>query len=156
MLYAILAMVAGVVAVVFTRSLYFVEDLFVRVPIPDYGKAILGGALIGALGLAYPQILGVGYDTITAVLQNEVGIVLVLSLIGAKLIGTTITLAAGGSGGVFAPALFSGSLVGGAFGVLVNYFWPGSVAQPGAYALVTGTTHAPLTAMLILFELTDD
>ena len=142
--------------------LYAVEDVFENLPGSDYLKAIAGGLAIGGIGLYYPQILGVGYDTITAILLNEVEISLILILLVVKLLATTVTLGSGGSGGVFAPSLFIGAALGGAFGTLVQVLFPGLDISPGAYALVgmgalvAGTTHAPLTSMLILFELTDD
>ena len=107
---------------------------------------------MGGIGLYYPQIFGVGYDTITGILLNEVDLTLILILLAAKLLATTVTLGAGGSGGIFAPS----------FGYGIDALFPTIAGPPGAYALVgmgalvAGTTHAPLTAMLILFELTDD
>lgn len=161
-LYFILALLSGFVAVIFSRFMYVVEDLFERLPQSPYFRALLGGLAVGGIGLIYPQILGVGYDTITGILWNEVDVSLILVLLFVKLIATSITLASGASGGLFAPSLFIGATLGGAFGFLVNELFPEITAPAGAYALVcmaalvAGTTHAPLTAMLILFELTDD
>jgi CIC family chloride channel protein len=90
------------------------------------------------------------------------GLSLMLLLIGIKLVATCLTLGSGNSGGIFAPSLFMGAVAGGAFGYLVHFAFPGVTATPGAYALVgmaamvAGTTHAPMTAMLIIFEMTSD
>jgi len=160
--YGVLALICGCVAVFFSKMLYTVEDFFEKLPGTVYPKAILGGLMVGGIGLYFPQIFGVGYGTITDILLNRVELSLILILLVVKLVATSVTLGAGGSGGVFAPSLFIGAAVGGAFGFLVHVLFPGVAAPPGAYALVgmgalvAGTTHAPLTAMLILFELTDD
>ena len=160
--YAGLAVLAGCLAVGFTRLLYRMEDAFEVLPISDYAKPVVGGLLIGGIGIFYPQVFGVGYETITEALLNQMGIGLLVVLLFAKLLATTFTLGSGGSGGIFAPSLFLGAMLGGAYGHIVHALAPGITAEPGAYALVgmaavvAGTTHAPLTAMLILFEMTDD
>lgn len=160
--YAILGILGGVVSVGFTRFLYKMEDGFERLPISDYAKPVIGGFLVGAIGILYPQVFGVGYDAITDAVHNNTGLSLILILFLAKFLATSLTLGSGGSGGVFAPSLFLGAMLGGAFGNAAQVLSPDIVTTPGAYALVgmaalvAGTTHAPLTAMLILFELTDD
>ena len=160
--YAVLGVLGGVVAVGFTRILYKMEDGFDRLPITDYAKPVIGGFLVGAIGIFYPQVFGVGYDAITDAVHNNTGLSLILVLFFAKFLATSLTLGSGGSGGVFAPSLFLGAMLGGVFGNAAQALTPGIVLTPGAYALVgmaalvAGTTHAPLTAMLILFELTDD
>jgi chloride channel protein, CIC family len=160
--YALLAVLAACVAVAFTRLLYVVEDAFDDLPITDYAKPVIGGLLVGTVGILYPQVFGVGYDTITDALLGNMNLTLLGLLLGAKFLATLSTLGSGGSGGIFAPSLFLGAMLGGAYGQIIHGIFPSVAAQPGAYALVgmgavvAGTTHAPLTAMLILFELTDD
>lgn len=160
--YAVLAVLAGVLGVAFTRLLYIAEDGFDDLSISDYAKPVIGGLLVGAVGILYPQVFGVGYETITDALLGDMGLSLLAILLGAKFLATILTLGSGGSGGVFAPSLFLGAMLGGAFGQLVHAVVPSVASQPGAYAvvgmgaMVAGTTHAPLTAMLILFEMTDD
>jgi len=160
--YAVLAVIIGVASVGFTRLLYLVEDTFDRVSINDNFKPIIAGLVVGSIGIWYPQVFGVGYETITDALLGSLAPSLILVLLLAKLLATCLTLGGGGSGGIFAPSLFMGAMLGGAYGHLVNAISPGMTAEPGAYALVgmsamvAGTTHAPLTAMVILFELTDD
>lgn len=160
--YAGLALLAAFAAVGFSRMLYWMEDVFEDLPISDYVKPVIGGAVVGGIGIFYPQVFGVGYDAITQTLCNQSELSTIAVLFVAKILATSFTLGSGGSGGIFAPSLFIGAMLGGAYGYAVHALSPGITAQPGAYALVgmgamvAGTTHAPLTAMLILFELTDD
>ena len=160
--YGVLAVLAGCLAVGFTRCLYLLEDWFDRIPISDYAKPVVGGLAIGTIGILYPQVFGVGYDTITESLLGRLDLMLLAGLLLAKFLATNVTLGSGGSGGIFAPALFMGAMFGGVFGHLLQAIFPGSVGEPGAYALVgmgavvAGTTHAPMASMLILFEMTDD
>ena len=160
--YALLGILGGIAAVGFTRALYRLEDGFELLPISEYAKPVIGGLLVGCIGIFFPQVFGVGYEAITETIHNQTGLVLLVVLLLAKFLATTLTLGSGGSGGVFAPSLFLGAMIGGIFGNAVHFISPELTAQPGAYALVgmgvfvAGTTHAPLTAMIILFELTDD
>jgi len=124
-----------------------------------------GGAAVGGMALLFPQVLGVGYDTIEALLGSDGGIPLVtlLLLIGVKLVATALSNATGFVGGGFAPALVLGAVLGNAYGQLLGeggFHLP--VAEPPAYAMVgmaavlAGSARAPLTALLLLFELTRD
>lgn len=160
--YLIMGFLAGLVAVLFTKSLYKAEDLWDDLKVPEYVKPALGGFIIGGLSLFLPQILGVGYETITAVLLTKVPWFLLLVLVFAKIAATSLTIGSGGSGGIFAPSLFIGATMGGIYGHVVHYLFPSVTASSGAYslvgmgAIVAGATHAPITSILILFELTDD
>jgi CIC family chloride channel protein len=161
-LYLILGVMAGVVAYAFIRALYGMEDLFGRWRSPDYLKAAIGGALVGCIGLFYPHIFGVGYETITQVLRGEMLGPILIALLVAKILATSLTIGSGGSGGIFAPSLFMGAALGGLFGHFAHALFPQITASPGAYAIVgmgavvAGTTRAPITAMLIIFEMTAD
>ncbi|MFQ5614853.1 MAG: chloride channel protein [Anaerolineales bacterium] len=164
--YVLLGVIAAVVAFAFTRLLYFSEDLWEKFRFPEYFKPVLGAVLLGLLGLltfkidGFPRIFGVGYASVTGALFGELTLRLTLSLLLFKLLATILTLGSGGSGGVFAPSLFMGAMMGEAFGKIVGYFFPAITAPPGAYALVgmsaffSGAAHAPITAILILFEMT--
>jgi len=160
--YLIMGLLAGLVAVLFTTSLYKAEDLWDDLRIPEYAKPALGGLAIGCLSLFFPQILGVGYESITTALLGQLSWLLVLTLVFAKIAATSLSIGSGGSGGIFAPSLFIGAMMGGAFGHVVHSLFPSVTASSGAYslvgmgAIVAGATHAPITAILILFELTDD
>jgi CIC family chloride channel protein len=160
--YAILGLAAGVVGVAFSVTLYKAEDTFDALPIPDLSKPVLGGLIIGSISLVFPHILGVGYEAIDMALASKMAWYLMLGLIVIKLTATSITIGSGGSGGIFAPSLFLGAMTGGLLGNWVHQYFPSQTAGPGAYAmvgmgaLVAATTHAPLTAMIIIFEMTGD
>ncbi len=158
--YPLLGVVTGVTALIFTKTVYVFEDGFDLLKIPGWLKPALGGLLLGAVILAYPEAFGVGYGAMNLSLTNQMGFWALFILVWVKIIATSITLGSGGSGGIFAPSLFIGAMAGGAFGCAVNWLFPGLAAPPGAYALVAmgglvaGTTYAPITAILIIFELT--
>ncbi len=160
--YILLGLVSGLVAILFIKTLYFFEDRFDKVPIHPLIKPVIGGLLIGAIGLALPQIFGVGYGSIDACLQNQLGFWLAFILIFAKILSTSLTLGSGGSGGIFAPSLFLGAMTGNFLGSVFHNFFPNSISSPGAFSLVgmgavvAAGTHAPITAIIIIFELTND
>ncbi len=160
--YAVLGLLAGVVALLFVRGLYLMEDVFDAVRVWPPAKAILGGALIGVIALWFPQVYGVGYEAIEGALEGQMAWHLLVGLVLIKILAVGITIGSGGSGGIFAPSLFIGAMTGGAVGVVVNSIWPESTAPAGAYALVGmaavvgAGTHAPITAIVIIFELTND
>ncbi|MEN8154140.1 MAG: chloride channel protein [Acidobacteriota bacterium] len=160
--YAILGLVAGGVAILFIKVLYFFEDKFDNIKIPDFYKTAVGGLILGIWGLSFPQIFGVGYGAMDFALIGKMEIWLLFALIFLKILASSITLGSGSSGGIFAPSLFMGAMTGGFFGNILNKIWPGMTAGPGAYALVAmsavvaATTHAPITAILIIFEMTND
>ncbi len=176
LLYPVLGILAAGSGVVFVRLLYGSEDLFDNWKhVPEWVKPAIGGVLLGALALVYPlamnviqwnripQVFNVGYGVIETVMANQ-GVLLsvVLALLVLKLIATSLTLGSGGSGGVFAPSLFMGAMLGAAFAMTINLLFPQASLLPGAYALVgmaavfSASAHAPITAILILFELTGD
>ncbi|MGD8984324.1 MAG: chloride channel protein [Desulfobacteraceae bacterium] len=161
-LYVILGFFCALVAVTFTTVLYRTEDFFEHLKFPEYLKACLGGLILGFISLQFPHILGVGYAAIDMALMQKLAWWVLLLLIGFKILATSITIGSGGSGGIFAPSLFMGAMAGGFFGSAVHYLLPELTASPGAYsivgmgAVVSGTTHGPLSAILILFEMTGD
>ncbi|MFN2160440.1 MAG: chloride channel protein [Candidatus Promineifilaceae bacterium] len=175
--YPFLGIAAALVGVTFTRTLYWVEDFFDDIKIaPEWTKPAIGGALLGVLAFAYPlirlaqpvtwtrvpQIYNVGHDIIESALDNQMLLGAALILLVAKILATDLTLGSGGSGGVFAPALFMGAMLGAVFQSGVDYIFPGISAPQGAYAVLgmaavfASATHAPITAVIILFELTGD
>jgi len=161
-MYLVLGIFCALVGVTFTKVLYRVEDLFDDFKFPEYLKAIVGGMILGAGGLFFPQVLGVGYGAIDLALMQELAWWLFLVLVVVKILATSITIGSGGSGGIFAPSLFMGVMAGGFFGAVVHHLFPTLTASPGAYsivgmgAVVSATTHGPLSAMLILFEMTGE
>ncbi len=158
--YMVAGVVAGLVAVAFIRTLTYAEDTFEKVPLPEWSKATIGGALVGVMAVWLPNVYGVGYTTISGALTGTLTASLMGLLVVAKIVATSITIGSGGSGGVFAPSLFLGATAGGVVGTLVEQYFPGATASSGAYALVTmgavvaAATHAPVSAIIILFELT--
>jgi len=161
-LYVILGLFCALVAVTFTTVLYRAEDMFDSLKIPDYLKAMLGGLMLGSMGLLFPHILGVGYPAIDLSLMQKLSWWVMFLLVVFKILSTSITIGSGGSGGIFAPSLFLGAMAGGFFGTAVHHIFPELTAPPAAYsivgmgAMVSGTTHGPLSAILILFEMTGD
>ena len=160
--YGILGILSAFVALVFINLLYKTEDLFDTIPIPGFLKPAIGGLAIGAIGIYFPHIFGVGYNTITLALEARLAWYFLLFLVFLKLVATSITIGSGGSGGVFAPSLFLGASLGGLVGTAVHTLIPLHTASSGAYALVgmgavaAGAMHAPITSILIVFELTND
>ncbi len=160
--YAVLGLIAGLVAILFVKVLYFFEDIFDAKKIPDFYKTAFGGLLVGIIGLFFPQIFGVGYEAIDLALIGQMSSWLLLALIFLKILASSLTLGSGSSGGVFAPSLFIGAMTGGLFGTVVHKLFPTMTAGSGAYALVAmsavvgASTHAPITAIMIIFEMTND
>ena len=176
--YTLMGLLAAFVAVAFTRILYLLEDLFdAWEQFPEYLKTPIGGALLGLGGLLFFRtnlaqgwgvpgdpvaFYGVGYETMEWALLGKGTVLLLLALTGIKILSTSLTIGSGGSGGVFAPSLFIGSMFGGAFGHLVHGWFPTLTSTPGAFALVgmaaifAGAARAPITSIIILFEMTDD
>ncbi len=159
-LYIIMGILIGLLAVVHIRIFYNVRDRFAALRIHPQLKPILGAFIVGSTAIIFPQIMGDGYEYISEVLSGNGAVWIMLLLILLKIVATAVTLGSGGSGGVFAPALFIGAVIGGTYGGLVHYLLPGMTAHPGAYAAVgigaflAASTHAPLTAIFLLFEMT--
>lgn len=160
--YIVLAVLCALIALGFTRFLYKLEDMVEAIPLPEWLKTPLGFLLVACMVLAVPDLYGVGYETIDNVFKGEIIWPMMFALAALKIVATSLTLSAGGSGGVFAPSLFIGATFGGAYGYLVHQLFPTLTSGAGAYAvvgmaaLVAGATHAPLTAFLIIFEMTGD
>jgi CIC family chloride channel protein len=159
-LYFIFGFIAAFVALFYIKSIYKSEDLFNAWKIPEYIKPVIGGFGLGLIGLFFPQIFGVGYETIELALYGKIGLVLVSALVLIKILATSVTLGSGGSGGVFAPALFIGAMLGESYGKITQLIVPSIAIPSGAGALVgmgavfAGASHAPISAILILFEMT--
>ena len=157
-----LGVLCALVAESYTRVLYAVEDLTDRVTLPEVLKPAIGGALVGTVAVWAPAIMGTGYETIELALNNKMMLGSLFVLCLAKLFCTSMTIGSGGSGGIFAPSLFIGAMFGGAYGSVAHALFPTITSSPGAYALIgmaavfAGAARAPVTAILILFEMTDD
>lgn len=160
-LYGVLGLAAGVVGWGFARFLYLVEDVCDRVwRGPEWLRPAVGGVLLGAVLFALPQMYGVGYPVLESAVSGSYALGLLVLLLVGKMVATSLTIGIGGSGGVFAPSLFVGGMLGTAFGVVAQAVFPGLALSPGAFGLVgmaavfAAASHAPIAAALIVFELT--
>ncbi|RMD87769.1 MAG: chloride channel protein [Calditrichaeota bacterium] len=160
--YLILGVLAGFAGLLLIKSVYFAEDIFNKIKIYPFLKPAIGGLLVGCIGIFFPEVFGVGYITVSNILNHNILITTVILLFFAKFLAFIITIGSGASGGIFSPSLFLGATLGAAFGYLVNYFFPEISAPPGAYALVGmaalfgAAARATLTSIIIIFELTLD
>ncbi len=162
-LFAILGVLAGLVGVVFSRVLYAIEDGCDWVwHGPEWLRPAVGGVLLGGLLLVLPEMYGVGYPVLGRAVAGEYTIAFLIALLVGKLAACSLTIGIGGSGGVFAPSLFCGAMTGAVFGDIVHAIAPQAGGSVGAYALVgmgavfAGAARAPITAVVILFELTGE
>ncbi len=161
LLFIALGVVVGACGVLFTRVLYLIEDVCDRLwRGAEWLRPAAGGVLLGGLLLALPQMYGVGYPVLQNAVEGKYVIGFLLVLLVGKIVATSLTIGIGGSGGVFAPSLFIGAMGGTAFGILVHAWLPDLTASPGVYGLIgmgaafAGAARAPITAVIVLFELT--
>jgi chloride channel protein, CIC family len=162
-LYAGLGLLAGVLGPLFMLLLERGESLFARLTAHRPLRAALGGAVVGSIALALPEVTGNGYETINLILGQRLGIGLLALVLCAKAIATTASVSSGSPGGVFTPSLLLGAAMGGVVGHLVARFGPtestsavAAYALVGMAAMVAATTHAPLMATVLVFELSGD
>jgi len=161
-LYAILGVIAAFWATGFVKVLYFFEDRFEALRMSPTLKAVLAFGSVGIIGIWYPQVFGVGYDAVDAILASHVQGQHALVLAALKPIATSLTLAGGGSGGIFAPSLFTGAMLGDSFGQVMHSIFPTWTASAAAYGLVgmaavfAAAAEAPITAITIVFEMSSD
>jgi CIC family chloride channel protein len=162
-IYAILGVAGGLVSVAFTQLLLKSREWFAKLPRKTvWYQPLAGGLLIGVMGWFVPQVMGVGYRYVGDVLNGGMALKLVVVLLVMKLIATAISYSSGNAGGIFGPSLFIGAMLGGFIGGMSKHFFPGYVAQPGAYALVgmgtafAGIVRAPMTSVVMIFEITRD
>ncbi len=161
--YAGVGLVAAAVGVGFSRTLYLVEDLCDRCwRGPEWLRPAVGGLLLGGLLLAVPQLYGVGYPVLNKAVTGGLPLLVLLVLLAGKVVATSLTIGIGGSGGVFGPTLFIGAMLGAAIGDAAHVAMPGRTAPVGAYALVgmgavfAGAARTPITAVVMVFELTGE
>ncbi|BDH07254.1 chloride channel protein [Streptomyces seoulensis] len=162
-LFALLGLVAAVTGVGFSRALYLIEDACDWLwRGPEWLRPAVGGLALGLVLLALPQMYGVGYPVLENATEGRYALGFLLLLLVGKVVATSLTIGIGGSGGVFAPSLFIGAMLGSAYGIGVHHMLPGTAGAVGAYALVgmgatfAGAARAPITAVVILFELTGE
>jgi CIC family chloride channel protein len=162
-IYAVLGIAGGFLSVAFTRLLLEMRKFFLKLPKrTQWWHPVVGGVTVGLMGWFVPQVLGVGYSYVGSALNGTMALKLMLLLVVLKLFGVTISYASGNAGGIFGPALFLGAMLGGVIGTVAHNLLPGYTATPGAYALVgmgalfAGIVRAPMTSVLMIFEMTRD
>lgn len=162
-IYALLGVAGGFLSVAFTRLLLGIRKYFLKLPVKTrWWHPVVGGVLVGVMGWFVPQVLGVGYTFVGSALNGTMALKLMLLLVVLKLFGVTVSYATGNAGGIFGPALFLGAMLGGIVGTIAHQLLPGYTAAPGAYALVgmgalfAGIVRAPMTSVLMIFEMTRD
>jgi chloride channel protein, CIC family len=162
LLIALLGVLAGLIGVGFKTVLYGLEDVVEKIwkNRPEWAKPAVGGLLLGGLLLALPEMYGVGYPVMNEVIAGHYVLWLVVVLMVGKIAASSLTLSIGGSGGVFAPSLFTGAAGGMAFGVTAQHLFGSAVGPPAVYAVVAmggvfaAAAQAPLTAIASVVEMT--
>ncbi|MBM7624175.1 chloride channel protein [Sporohalobacter salinus] len=158
--YIVLGILAAGISRIFISALYKISELFENWDFSIYFKPVIGGLMVGGIGLGFPYIMGLGCSVIEKTLNNQFLLPTLTGLIILKVLATSITLGSGHSGGIFTPSLFIGAALGSSLGILLNNLYPAITASPGAYALVgmgaviAGTMQAPITAIMIIMEIT--
>jgi len=162
-IYAGLGVAGGLISAAFAKLLLGMRAWFLRMPQKTaWFQPVAGGLLVGLLGWAVPQAMGVGYGYVGDALNGKMALSLMVLLVFLKLIAVTTSYASGNAGGIFGPALFIGAMLGGSVGTIAHHFFPAYTATAGAYALVgmgtvfAGIVRAPMTSVLMIFEMTRD
>jgi CIC family chloride channel protein len=161
LVYLALGLLAGLAAIAFTLGIYTADGWFRRLPLPDWLKPALGGLALGGLAVVSPYILGVGYESINLGLAGKFALAAAAFLLITKYLATVLCLGSGMSGGIMGPSLFLGAMLGTILSLAANHFFPGLNLQPTDYALVgmgalvSGTILGPITATVIIFELSN-
>jgi CIC family chloride channel protein len=162
-IYAVLGVAGGLVSVAFTKLLLGMRERFLKFPRKTLPfQPVIGGVLVGVMGWFVPQVLGVGYEHVGAVLNGGMALRLMVLLLVLKLFAVTTSYASGNAGGIFGPSLFLGAMLGGSIGTVAHNLFPHHVATAGAYALVgmgtafAGIIRAPMTSVVMIFEITRD
>ncbi len=159
--YAVLGVLCAAVGFPYVRFFYGARDRFFRrLNLPKHVKPAIGGLMVGLIAVFLPQVLGGGYAWIQSAIDGQLAILLMAALVFAKIVATSCTISSGGSGGVFAPSLFIGSMLGGAFGDICHSLFPHIVAEPSAFVLVgmggffAGVAKVPIAALIMVAEMT--
>jgi CIC family chloride channel protein len=162
-IYAVLGVAGGLVSVAFTKLLLGMRERFLKLSrktVPF--QPVIGGIVVGLMGWFVPQVLGVGYEHVGAVLNGGMALRVMVLLLVLKLFAVTTSYASGNAGGIFGPSLFLGAMLGGTIGTVAHNLFPYHAATAGAYALVgmgtvfAGIVRAPMTSVVMIFEITRD
>jgi len=162
-IYAVLGVAGGFVSVAFTKLLLWMRARFLQFPKKSlWFQPVAGGLAVGIMGWFVPQLLGVGYKHVGEVLNGRMALRLMILLLVLKLVAVATSYASGNAGGIFGPSLFLGAMLGGIVGTAAQHLLPGYAGPPGAYALVgmgaafAGIIRAPMTSVVMIFEITRD
>jgi len=162
-IYAVLGVIGGFVSVAFTKLLAWMRARFLRFPKKTvWFQPVAGGLIVGIMGWFVPQLLGVGYKHVGEALNGNMALKVMILLLVLKFFAVVTSYASGNAGGIFGPSLFLGAMLGGIVGNVANHFLPNYVGTPGAYALVgmgaafAGIIRAPMTSVVMIFEITRD
>jgi len=150
--YVVLGLAAGLIGTALPQVFYSIRDMFRALPIPAWTKPALGGLGVGLLALRLPQVLGGGYGWIQLAIDGRLTLLLLLILIFAKMIALALTVSSGGSGGVFAPSLFVGAMLGGSFAILLHQL-PAVFVVVGMAAVFGAAARVPIATMLMVTEM---
>src|SRR5438270_4424423 len=160
--YLLLGGLCGLAAVAFSKALYWIEDQFEKLPIDELWWPAIGALGLGVIGYFVPRVLGVGYDTITDILNANLALKLLLVVMIAKAVALILSLGSGTSGGLLAPMFMSSAALGGVYALLMNRLFPSAALAPGAFALVAmgavfgAASRATFTFIIFAFEITRD
>ncbi|MGA2220784.1 MAG: chloride channel protein [Verrucomicrobiia bacterium] len=160
-LYVLLGVACAVMGMLYVKSFYGTRDwVFRRLPVPRHIKPMLGGLGVGVMAFFLPQVLSMGYGWVQLAMDGHLSLTLILIVVFAKIVATSLTISSGGSGGVFAPSMVIGGLLGAAFGIAGQQLLPGIVTQPAAFALVgmagffAGAAKTPVSSLIMVSEMT--
>src|SRR5271165_259034 len=160
--YLVLGVICGVAALGFSKTLYWVEDQFEKLPIHDMWWPAIGALGLGIIGYFVPRVLGVGYDTISDILNTRMLLGALLAVFVFKSAALMISLGSGTSGGLLAPMFMASAAMGSVFAIIVDKIWPAANLSPGAFALVAmgavfgAASRAAFTFIIFAFEITRD
>ncbi len=160
--FAIVGVAAALVAIVFTRSIMWSDDIARKLPIPTWALPPVGGLMVGLIALAVPEVLGVGYEATDNALHGIYTLDFLLLLLVAKMVAVAASTGFRFGSGVFSPSLYLGAMTGGIIGLIAAGFMPEMASSPGLYAIVgmgavaSAVLGAPVSTVLIIFELTGD
>ncbi len=159
--YGIFGLLCAFVGILYVKTFYGIhEKVFKPMKLPNYLKPMIGGLLLGILALFFPHILGSGYGWIQKAIDGQLAITLMLSIAVLKVLATSFSIGSGGSGGIFAPSLFIGAMLGGAYGSVAAKLFPDIITQPEAFVLVgmaaffAGAANVPVSMTIMITEMT--
>lgn len=160
--FILLGVVAGMVAMGFMKSIMLSSSVANKLPVTDFVKPAIGGAMVGVLAIWFPAVLGIGYGSTEAAVMESFSLGILCSICIVKILATAISIGFGFGGGVFSPSLVIGAMLGGAYGTVFTNLFPEISTGIGAYtilgmgAVAAAVLGAPISTVLVIFEMTSD